>query len=269
MKPQVRSSLSLCAHVWSPNFGRHTSTSCSRVHARIALPAQHPCKRWVENEMPGAPTCNSTAVPLPLLKGELAVHENAALPSCLWGTRVQRRHWRVIGNMGSSVWPMERWWMSRITSRPWLLKNCWLPAFSSSLSFRCRELSCHRGCQNTADKELWFLSTCTEESHPWPVVHLEISELCQPRLLLQYPELPILTANVSERRQSFEGFSGGDTASCTTSKWSLGMQGGKGNGNPLQYSCLENSMDRGAWWAHGVTQSRTRLKWLSSSSRNA
>ena len=31
------------------------------------------------------------------------------------------------------------------------------------------------------------------------------------------------------------------------------------NGNPLQYSCLENSMDRGAWWAtvHGVTKSRT------------
>ena len=40
------------------------------------------------------------------------------------------------------------------------------------------------------------------------------------------------------------------------------------HGNPLQYSCLENSMDRGAWWAiaHGVTQSRTRLKQLSSSS---
>ena len=34
---------------------------------------------------------------------------------------------------------------------------------------------------------------------------------------------------------------------------------GKGNGYPLQYSCLENSMDRGAWWAtiHGVTKSRT------------
>ena len=33
----------------------------------------------------------------------------------------------------------------------------------------------------------------------------------------------------------------------------------KGNGYPLQYSCLENSMDRGAWWAtvHGVTKSRT------------
>ena len=36
----------------------------------------------------------------------------------------------------------------------------------------------------------------------------------------------------------------------------LGISPGGGNGNPLQYSCQENSMDRGAWWAtvHGVTQ---------------
>ena len=36
---------------------------------------------------------------------------------------------------------------------------------------------------------------------------------------------------------------------------------GEGNGNPLQYSCLENPRDGGAWWAavYGVTQSRTRL----------
>ena len=40
------------------------------------------------------------------------------------------------------------------------------------------------------------------------------------------------------------------------------------NGTPLQYSCLENPRDGGAWWAavHGVAQSRTRQKWLSSSS---
>ena len=40
---------------------------------------------------------------------------------------------------------------------------------------------------------------------------------------------------------------------------------GEGNGNPLQYSCLKNLMDRGAWRAmvHGVTESRTWLKWLS------
>ena len=44
--------------------------------------------------------------------------------------------------------------------------------------------------------------------------------------------------------------------------------GGEGNGTPLQYSCLENPRDGGAWWAavHGVAQSRTRLKQLSSSS---
>ena len=40
----------------------------------------------------------------------------------------------------------------------------------------------------------------------------------------------------------------------------LGRSPGEGNGNPLQYSCLENSMDGGAWWAivHGLTKSQTR-----------
>ena len=44
---------------------------------------------------------------------------------------------------------------------------------------------------------------------------------------------------------------------------------GEANGNPLQYSCLENPRDGGAWWAavYGVAQSRTRLKRLSSSSK--
>ena len=43
---------------------------------------------------------------------------------------------------------------------------------------------------------------------------------------------------------------------------------GEGNGTPLQYSCLENPGDGGAWWAavYGVAQSQTRLKRLSSSS---
>ena len=41
----------------------------------------------------------------------------------------------------------------------------------------------------------------------------------------------------------------------------LSWIGGEGNGTPLQYSCLENPMDGGAWWAavHGVAQSQTRL----------
>ena len=41
----------------------------------------------------------------------------------------------------------------------------------------------------------------------------------------------------------------------------LGRFPGEESGNPIQYSCLENSMDRGAWWAavYGVTKSQTRL----------
>ena len=41
----------------------------------------------------------------------------------------------------------------------------------------------------------------------------------------------------------------------------LGSSVGEGDGTPLQYSCLENPMDGGAWWAavHGVAKSRTRL----------
>ena len=51
-----------------------------------------------------------------------------------------------------------------------------------------------------------------------------------------------------------------------THKWEAIERGfGEGNGNPLQYSCLENPVDRGAWWAavHRVTQSWTRLNQLS------
>ena len=45
----------------------------------------------------------------------------------------------------------------------------------------------------------------------------------------------------------------------------LGRFRGGGHSNPLQYSCLENSSDWGAWWAivHRIAQSRTLLKWLS------
>ena len=49
----------------------------------------------------------------------------------------------------------------------------------------------------------------------------------------------------------------GDSGSVT----GLGRSPGERNGDPLQYPCLENSMDRGAWRAivHGVTKSRTQL----------
>ena len=49
------------------------------------------------------------------------------------------------------------------------------------------------------------------------------------------------------------GSSDGKEAACNAGNLGLipglGRSPGEGNGNPLQYSCLENSMDRGAWWA--------------------
>ena len=45
---------------------------------------------------------------------------------------------------------------------------------------------------------------------------------------------------------------------CGFDLW-IGISSGEGHGNPLQYSCLENPMDRGAWWAiaHGVAELNT------------
>ena len=59
----------------------------------------------------------------------------------------------------------------------------------------------------------------------------------------------------------FLGGSDGKESACnagnTGSIPESGRSPGEGNGYPLQYSCLENSMDRGAWWAtvHGVAKS--------------
>ena len=81
--------------------------------------------------------------------------------------------------------------------------------------------------------------------------------------ILYYPNITI--------HLSFLGGSGGKDSACNTrdpgSIPGSGRPLGKGSDNPLQCSCLENPRDSGAWWAaiYGVTQSRTRLKQLSSS----
>ena len=87
----------------------------------------------------------------------------------------------------------------------------------------------------------------------------------------QWHPTPVLLPGKSHGRRSLVGCSPwGREESDTTERlhfhFSLACIG-EGNGNPLQCSCLENPRDRGARWAavYGVTQSRTRLKWLSSS----
>ena len=88
----------------------------------------------------------------------------------------------------------------------------------------------------------------------------------------QWHPTPVLLPGKSHGWRSLEGCSpwgrwGSDTTEQLAFHFSLSCIG-EGNGNPLQCSCLENPRDGGAWWAavYGVAKSRTRLKWLSSSS---
>ena len=66
----------------------------------------------------------------------------------------------------------------------------------------------------------------------------------------------------SYTRRGFPGRSGGEESACNAGSIpGLGRSPGEENGSPLQYSCLENPMDRGAWWVtvHGATMSPSQL----------
>ena len=71
---------------------------------------------------------------------------------------------------------------------------------------------------------------------------------------------------VSRHEMGFPGGSDGKESACNAGDLGsipgLGRSAGGGHSNPLQYSCLENPMDRGAWWAtiHGVAESETTLR---------
>ena len=85
----------------------------------------------------------------------------------------------------------------------------------------------------------------------------------------QWHPTPVLLPGKSHGRRSLESCSpwgrwGSNMTERLHFHFSLSCIGER-NGNPLQCSCLENPRDGEAWWAavYGVTQSRTRLKWLS------
>ena len=91
----------------------------------------------------------------------------------------------------------------------------------------------------------------------------------------QWHPTPVLLPGKSHGRRSLVGCSPrGRWESDTTEQLHFHFPlscVGEGNGNPLQWSCLENPRDGGAWWAavYGVAQSRIQLKRLSSSSRKS
>ena len=125
--------------------------------------------------------------------------------------------------------------------------------------------------------------TCTQRTHMavcmatwthWPHTHTQAHEegTLTTHVSTQNAGLARPPTRLLNRSALKTGFPGGSVemnppakAGPTGNAGSIpgsGRSPGEGNGNPFQYSCLENSMDRGAWWAtvHGVAKNQTRLK---------
>ena len=103
-------------------------------------------------------------------------------------------------------------------------------------------------------------SSLQTRKYKWPSITREDSE--------PYRKSAKPKAALQADFQSIKGFPGGSEDKASACKAGdpgsipgLGRSPGEGNGNPLQYSCLENPMDRGAWQAtvHRVAKSQTRL----------
>ena len=87
-------------------------------------------------------------------------------------------------------------------------------------------------------------------------------DLRTPKTAKPYPSPPIQNPRTKIHLDSLVAQMVKNLSSCQDSIPGLGRSPGEGNGTPLQYSCLDNPMDRGAWWAivPGVTKSRI---WMS------
>ena len=116
----------------------------------------------------------------------------------------------------------------------------------------------------------WALASCIQPGL-WSVYHL-FSDLSVNSLFLTFSfldkEVRVVFEWVSMSR-NWQGLSGGSVIKYPPANSGdtglipgSGRLHGEGNGNMLQYSCLENPMDRGAWWAtvHGVAKSQTQLR---------
>ena len=118
--------------------------------------------------------------------------------------------------------------------------------------------------ENSVFLEKGIMATSKAEGKFKEIVHLTRRRRWHPT--------PVLSPGESHGQRSLVGCSPwglyeSDTTERLHFHFSLSCIG-EGNGTPLQYSCLENPRDGGAWWAavYGVAQSQTRLTRLSSSS---
>ena len=112
---------------------------------------------------------------------------------------------------------------------------------------------------------IWSLFSFISDTWKLAIVTVIDVELLIMRIELWIIRMPILIGSSFLCKSMNVGFSVSKESACSAGYLGsiprLGRSPGDGNGNPLQYSCLENLIDRGAWWAvvHGVTKSWARL----------
>ena len=123
------------------------------------------------------------------------------------------------------------------------------------LFLQCQEVNLHQSAcaknvrYSTMQRTNIIMSNCLEY-----LMHCKCSDRHLYMLNIQY-----------NYQTGFPGGSEDKVSDCNAGDLGLipgsGRSPGEGNGNPIQYSCLENPMDRGVWWAtvHGVAKSWTQL----------
>ena len=121
-----------------------------------------------------------------------------------------------------------------------------------TFSFHCREHRFHPWSGTKIVHAAWHTRKTKKEKKKCPVENLPlivVQKLEGFPVVLTSGKEPICNAGDIRAASSIPG---------------LGRSPGEGDGNPLQYSCLENSIDRGAWWAtvYGVAKISTGLKRL-------
>ena len=161
-----------------------------------------------------------------------------------WGLVVSfTLEWTLsLGPSSPSLVSLARW-SPQSPARPWRGHSCWGILWGQGLEVCVWEIEYDSGSFETIIDKLFQIKIFIIYNQDYPRV-----------LKCVHQDFP----GGSDGKAST--YNAGDPGSIP----GLGRSSGEENGNPLQYSCLENSMDRGAWWVtvNGVTKSQTWLNYF-------
>ena len=185
-----------------------------------------------------------------------------------WSTSVDKERWpeaggkgALVGDSNESLWAdLNQVWMWTQTSRTWILEFLWVPAPEKwGIMMAVCWILWESGWKFV---NFWFV--VLGRLRRCPVVSFTKAIICEQLHLHLCPNNSVAIWKSNQHR-GFPHSSVSKEFACSAGDLGsipgLGKSPGEGNGNQLQYSCLENPMDRGAWWApvHGVARVRHDL----------